>query len=181
MIYCSRTMRQFTIALALCLCILTVACKRPDPIRLQPTIEEPAALASMIRISDPSTSAQLVRGFYPLDQPSWRWTAPRFTVALQTAPHTRANGAWLVLQFYVHELSIAELKKITIRAKVGEATLDPEIFTSPGEHQYRREVPASAFTKDVVYADFNVNGFVTPPGDNRQLSLIVTAVGLESK
>src|SRR5258708_31968419 len=133
-------MRQFTIALALCLCTLTLACKRPEPIRLQPTIEEPAALASMIRISDPSTSAQLLRGFYPLDQPSWRWTAPRFTVALQTPPRARNNGAWLVLRFTVAEQSIASLKTITLNARLGEHVLAPETITKEGNHEYRREV-----------------------------------------
>jgi hypothetical protein len=181
MMVAPQLMRQFTIILALCLCTLTLACKRPDPIRLQPTFEEPAALASMIRISDTSTSKQLVRGFYVLEQQTWRWTAPRFTVALQSTPNGRENGAWLVLQFHVHEATLAASKKITIHAKLGDAILEPETLTAPGEYEYRREVPASAFTKDVVYADFNVDGFVTPEGDNRQLSLIVTAVGLESK
>ncbi len=174
-------MRQFTIALALCLCTLTPACKRPDPIRLQPTIEEPAALASMIRISDPSTSAQLLRGFYPLDQPTWRWTAPRFTVALQSPPQARINGAWLVLRFTVAEQSIISLKTITLHAKLGELVLAPLTITRDGDQEYRREVPASAVTKEVVDADFTVDRFLKPPADNRELALIVTAVGLESK
>lgn len=174
-------MRQFTLTLALCLCTLTLACKRPDPIRLQPTLEEPAAMASMIDISDPSIASQLLRGFYLPHEPAWCWTAPRFTVALQVPPHARENGARLLLQYHVLESSIAALNKMTIHAKVGEAPLDPETVTTPGDHQYRRDVPPSAFLKDFVHADFNVDGFVTPPGDNRQLSLIVTAVGLESK
>src|SRR5579884_1227722 len=43
-----------------------IACKRPDPIRLQPTIEEPAKLASMVEISNLAESGQLIRGFYDL-------------------------------------------------------------------------------------------------------------------
>jgi hypothetical protein len=174
-------MRQLTITLALCLCTLTPACKRPDPIRLQPTLEEPAAMASMILISDASTSAQLLRGFYPLDQPTWRWTAPRFTVALQTPPRARNNGAWLVLRFTVLEQSITSLKTITLSARLGEFKLAPETITREGTHEYRREVPASAFPKDVMYADFTVDRFLKPEADNRELALIVTAVGLESK
>jgi hypothetical protein len=174
-------MRQFTITLALCLCTLTPACKRPDPIRLQPTLEEPATMASMIVISDASTSAQLLRGFYPLDQPTWRWTAPRFTVALQTPSRARSNGAWLVLRFTVAEQSIATLKTITLNARLGELKLAPETIATEGNHEYRREVPASAFPKEIMYADFTVDRFLAPEGDYRELALIVTAVGLESK
>ena len=174
-------MRRFTLTLALCLCTLTLACKRPDPIRLQPTLEEPAALASMIVISDPSTSSQLLRGFYPLDQPAWRWTAPRFTVALQSPPHARDNGAWLVLRYTVLEQFIATLKKITINAKFGDLAMAPEIVTTAGNREYRRELPPTAFTKESTYADFTVDPFLKPEGDGRELALIVTAVGLESK
>lgn len=174
-------MRQFTITLALCLCTLTPACKRPDPIRLQPTIEEPAALASMIQISDPSTSTQLIRGFYQLEQQVWRWTAPRFTVALQVPLQARKNGAWLVLKFDVPEVSISTLKRMTVNAKLGNTVLDPETIATAGAHEYRREVPASAFTKEVMDADFTVDRFLTSAADDRQLSLIVLAIGLESK
>lgn len=174
-------MWQMKITPALCLFISTLACKRPEPIRLQPTIEEPAALASRIRISDPSTSAQLLRGFYPLDQPGWRWTAPRFTVALAAPPRAHIDGARLVLDFNVVELSIATLKKLVLTARLGDVALDPETITTAGSHEYRRDVPASAFTKDVMPADFAVDRFLKPEGDGRELGLIVTAVGLESR
>lgn len=174
-------MRRFTITLALCLSVETFACKRPDPIRLQPTIEEPAELASMIRIADASTSAQLLRGFYALDQPTWRWTAPRFTVALGAPPGAQTNGARLVLRFDVIEQSITTFKRITLNAKVGEVQLEPETITTAGQHEYRRDVPAAAFTKNVLPADFTVDRFLKPEGDGRELGLIVSMVGLEAK
>src|ERR1700693_763557 len=116
-------MRSTRFLTALWLCVLTQACKRPDPIRLEPTIEEPATLVSMIRIADPSTSGQLVRGFYPLESNTWRWAAGRFSVALGTPPTARKNGAWLLLVFNLPDVSIQTLKKITVRAKTGDVEL----------------------------------------------------------
>ncbi len=121
------------------------ACKRPDPIRLQPTIEEPAAPASVVRIADPSTSEQLLRGFYGRENGSWRWTAPKFTVALGVPPSAPKLGAALALDFTLPDASVRELKRITIGASVGGEKLSPETFDTPGAHEYRREIPAAAF------------------------------------
>ena len=173
-----RHTRFFT---ALWLCVLTLACKRPDPIRLQPTIEEPATLVSMIRVADPSTSSQLIRGFYPLESNTFRWAAGRFSVALGTPASARTNGAWLVLTFNLPPVSIQALKKITLKAKAGDVELSPEEYTTPGGHQYRREVPASALTKDVTGADFTLDKFLRLPNDDRELGLVVTQIGLVAK
>src|SRR5579864_2498138 len=129
-------MRYTRFLIAFCLCVLTQACQRPYPIRLQPTIEEPPTLVSMIRIADPSTASQLVRGFYPLESNTWRWAAGRFSVVLGTPAAARTNGAWLVLVFNLPAVSIQTLKQITITAKAGDVELSPEEFTTPGEHQY---------------------------------------------
>ncbi len=173
-------MWRSTPVLLLVLCILTAACQRPDPIRLQPTFEEPAALVSMIRISDPSTSSQLVRGFYPLES-SWRWAGPRFTVALGVPPGSQRNGAVLVLAFHLPDLSIRELKQITLTAKINDVALPPETYSTAGEHEYRRSVPAAALTRDPAAVDFTVDKFVTSAEDTRQLSVVVNRVGFESK
>ena len=166
---------------ALWLCALTQACKRPEPIRLQPTIEEPATLVSMIRIADPSSSSQLIRGFYPLESNTWRWAASRFGVALATPVTAHKNGAWLALVFNLPDESIQTLKKITLKAKTGDVELSSEEYTTPGEHRYRREIPASALTKDVIEVDFTLDKSLNLPNDGRELGLVVTQIGLEAK
>ena len=174
-------MQHFKFVPVVCLCTLTLACKRPDPIRLQPTIEEPAALASIVRISDPTTYRQLLRGFYELEVNAWRWAAPKFDVALGTPPSAPKKGAVLFLDFTLPETSMATLKSITIAARVTRTELAPETYTTPGPHEYRREVPAAAFTRDVVDVEFSVDKFLTPAGDGRNLAVITKAIGLEPK
>ena len=174
-------MQHLKFLAVVCLWTLTLACKRPDPIRLQPTIEEPAALASVVRTNDPLTFRQLLRGFYEIEVNTWRWAAPNFHVALGVPPSAPKKGAVLFLEFTLPETSIAELKSITITAKVARTELPSETYTTAGPHEYRREVPAAAFTSDVVDAVFSVDKFLKPAGDGRELAVITKAIGLKAK
>jgi hypothetical protein len=162
-------------------CVLLLACKRIEPIHLQPTIEEPPTMARVIRMADPSTSTQLVQGFYSLESNAWRWSGPQFSVALEAPPSARQDGATLVLAFNLPEVSIRTLKKITVTAKIGDTALSPEAYATAGAHEYRRAVPASAFTTDAIEADFALDKFLKPANDGRELGLIVKEIGLEAK
>ena len=146
------------------------------------TVVGPGSWASTIRMADVSSSSQLIRGFHDLENKAWRWTAGKFTVALRTPPGANQKGAWLVLKFAIPAPSLDRLKTITLSAKFDGAGIASETFTTPGEHRYQGEVPASMLAKDVVEADFSLDK-VLPPGDKdgRELGVIVTSVGLEPK
>ena len=174
-------MRYLKFSLAVCLYTLTSACKRPDPIRLQPTIEEPPAWSNTVLMSDVGQSNQLLRGFYELQNNLWRWAGPRFNGALGTPPSAAENGAWLVLKFSLAEASISAFKTITVAGKVGDTALPAEAYTTPGEHVYRHEAPPSAFKKNPIGVEFTVDKFLTPPNDGRNLAVIVLSFGLEAK
>lgn len=181
MLYCRRNMQHRTLLSALALCTLMVACKGPDFIRLQPTIEEPPALASFIRISDPGSSGQLLTGFYALESNSWRWTGPKFSVALGVPLSAPKKGAGLVFNFDLPDATIAALKNITLTAAIGSVSLPPQTFTTAGSHEYRREVPAAAFSRDSVRVDFSLDKSLKPEGDNRELGVVATSAGLVAK
>ncbi|PYT11932.1 MAG: hypothetical protein DMG59_25025 [Acidobacteria bacterium] len=136
------------------------------------TLQEPV---STVRMADVSASGQLIRGFHELVANTWRWTAGRFTIALQTPRGADENGAWLILKFVIPDVSLNRLKSMTLSAKAGDANLGAETFTTPGEHQYRREVPASALKQDLVNVDFSLDKFLT---QGEELGIIVTEIGL---
>ena len=169
-------MRFFTFTLLVCM----YACKSRGLIRLQPTIEEEAPLLSSIRVIDPASTSQLLSGFYALEDNAWRWTTARFSVALAAPPTARTNGAWLVLEFTFPDASFDVLKNITVSCRLADAQLPPETFRTSGVHEYRREVPASAFTRNIVVADFSVDKFFRAP-NGRELGIIATVIGLEPK
>lgn len=174
-------MQSLKLLPALCLAVSLIACKRPDPIRLQPTIEEAAPPASIVRTADAATAGQLLRGFYALEQNSWRWTSPHFAVLLGTTSGARRDGATLDLRFALPEQLIQALKTVTVSANVGATALAPEKYTTSGDHEYRRDVPASAFRGDSVTAQFTVDKSLTPPNETRNLALVVFSIGLEAK
>ncbi len=146
------------------------------------TLLEPGRAASTIRMADPSTAGQLLRGFHGVEQNAWRWTAGRFTAALRPPAGAEKSGAWLVLKFLVPEASLRKLKNITVQAKIGSAAMAPETIAAPGAHEYRRDVPASALGKEIVEADFVLDRFLSPAeADGRELGVVVTSVGLEGK
>lgn len=140
-----------------------------------------AEIANVVRMSDPATAGQLIRGFYALEQNSWRWTAGKFTVALRPPAEARNKGAWLVLNFVIPDVAFEKLKGVTVSAASGRARMAPESFTTAGKHEYRALVPAAAIGEEVAQLDFSLDRFLQANEYGRELGIVVTSVGLESK
>ena len=77
--------------LVLSLALAPAGCKRHKAVTAQ-TVEEAPPLSSTIATADPRAAAQLVSGFYGVEQNSWRWTAGQFSVLLRP-PRTPAPKA----------------------------------------------------------------------------------------
>src|SRR5262249_53489502 len=163
----------------------SVGYNRSKPLNVQESdwewkAQDPRDMASTIRIADPSTSSQLIRGFYDLEQGAWRWTASRVTVSLLSPLGTKQRGAELTSKVTIAEVSLRKLKSMTLSANVGDFALAPETYTTQGNHEYRRELSPSAVRGELVDADFSLDKFLGPPEWN-ELGVIVTFIGLESK
>lgn len=177
-------MRRILIAtlLAASLLLAGAACKRRERVRVQHTEEEAPQLATTVHVADPRSSAQLVSGFHDIEQGAWRWTAGKFSVVLRTPRGAAEKGAVLRLKLSVPDPVISNLKVVSLGAAVGESRLAPETFTQSGEFTYEREVPAEALTGESAKIDFFLDKSL-PAGavDLRELGVIVTSVGFESK
>jgi hypothetical protein len=144
--------------------------------------EQNAALASVVNVNDPATSAQLVRGFYAVEAGAWRWTAKDFEVALKPPPGAPEKGARLVFRLNAPEPVISKFRAITLSASLNGLQLAPESYSKPGDYVYARDVPASALKGDVVVAEFHSDKAIpSSPADTRELALIAVSFGLESK
>jgi FkbM family methyltransferase len=137
------------------------------------TVANAHDFASTISVADPSVARQFIRGILS-GEGAARWTEPTFAVALQTPPGANVHGAWLSLKLYVAEPSIKALKAITLSAKAGDAVLQPETFTRDGVYEYRRQLPSSALSNDILQVDFSVDKFLTVESDNLGI-MIMTA------
>ena len=130
-------------------------------------------------MDDPRAGAQLVHGFYSLEEGKWRWTASRFGVILRPLEGSAQNGARLELMLTIPDVVVKELGPVTLSGVAGESALAPEKYTKAGEYVYARDVPAGSLGGDSVTVEFATDKAI-PAGkiEQRQLALIVTGVRL---
>ena len=176
--------REIPALAAFLLLALLVGCQPPASVPVE-TIEEeavPAPLASSIRAADAGASQQLVKGFYDVEQDSWRWTMKEFAVALGPPPGGSALGATLRLQFTVPDPVIEQLGAVTLSARAGETALAPETYSKPGGYVYERAVPGEILLGDVVAVEFTLDKAIAPgTSDRRELGIVFNAVELVAR
>lgn len=177
-------MRRLIAGSTLLLLIAAAGCKRTERSRVQATEEEPPQLASAVHMADTKTASQLIKGFYPLEQNAWRWTAGRFSVRLRTPLAAAQKGATLDLRFSAPEPIVQKLNKIVISATVNGTSVPPETYSKAGTFAYTREVPASAFSggSDAATVEFALEKALAPStADARELGVVVSSVSLQAK
>jgi hypothetical protein len=134
------------------------------------------------RASDPDVADRFAEGFFNVEAGTWRWTAKQFTVILNPPANSAQRGAHLVVHLTVPDPVIANSKVIELSCSVSDLKLDPQVFAKAGGYTYERDIPADKLQGKDVHIDFAVDH--TLPGingDMRQLGIIVSEVGLESK
>lgn len=157
-------------------------CKKKRKREVAKVTQDDGVLATMVQTADPRSAVQLTKGFYAVENDAWRWTAHAFSVTLHPPKTGAQNGARLILKFAIPELSIQRLKSLKLSAKVNGLDLPVEEFTKSGDQTFTRDVPAAALNGDAVTVDFTLDKFLPPtPNDQRELGLIVSAVGFEAK
>lgn len=125
---------------------------------------------------------QLVRGFYALEGGAWRWTMGRFTVTLRPPTGSAAKGARLEVKLAVPETVLNKVGPVSLSATVGGLAIEPQTFSTAGDHTYTRDVPASALTGEAATFDFALDKYLAAGVvEQRELGIIVSSVGLTAK
>jgi len=167
--------------LVLSLAIAPAGCKRHKRVTVR-TVEEGPALASVVATADPHAAAQLITGFYGVEQNSWRWTAGRFSVLLRPPRTAAMAGAVLQLKFALPDVAMSKMKAVSLSAYVNGTALAPESYTQAGDFVYSRDVPANLLEGDVARIDFSLDKTMPPtPADQRELGVVVSLVGFQPK
>ena len=153
----------------------------PAPTTVSTVPPAQAALASKIRVGDPTAASQLGKGFYGIEN-GWRWTGSHFSVILKVPAGASASGGTLTFGFTTAGPVMNKVKSQTLTASVGGKALAPQTYTTAGNQTYTADVPADALGGDTVTVDFALDKFLPPsPADGRELGVIATSVGLTSK
>ena len=169
---------SFLIALIV---VTPVGCKRKRR-PAKAAEEEPAGLATMVQAADPRAAVQLTSGFHPVEQNAWRWTMGKFSVVAKAPAGAGQKGATLLVKFVIPDVEIDKLKSMTLSASANGTKLEPETYTTGGQHVYTRDVPAAAMQGDAVTLNFALDKFLPPSGeDSRELGVIMSTVGFEAK
>jgi|SRR5271166_1178741 len=176
-------MRRLTVAMALLatMVLATEGCRNRRKAAAKPVTDN-GRLVSVVNVVEPRTAGQLIRGFYPVESESWRWTMKQFMVTLATPPDAARRGASLELKFAIPEVIFNRLGPMAVSAAINGVALPPESYSKAGDYTYTRDVPASALSGDAVAVQFAVDKGLPPSEqDHRELAIVVTSVGLFPK
>ena len=170
------------LTLLLLLTLTSIACKgKHSRVTVQNEEQDTGPrLASTVQMNDPHAAAQLLSGFYAIENNMWRWTAGKFSVQLRTPP-AAPNGATLALSFTIPDVVIQKLQKIRIAASINGMELKSQAYDTAGPYTFSADVPASLLTGESVNVDFTVDKTMQPDGDARALAIIANSVGLSPK
>lgn len=141
----------------------------------------PPRLESVLRMGDTSAGTQLVSGFYPLENGSWRWTGKKFSVLLRTPSTAAQQGADLTFAFNVPDTIIQNLKTVALSASANGTLLKSAEYKAAGAYVFTADVPANLLSSDTTRVDFALDKSLPPAVDKRELGIIATSVGLTSK
>jgi hypothetical protein len=173
-------MRRVTMAVTAVLAVAAMTgCKKGNkPVQY---VEEGASqLSSAINTGDPRAAIQLLRGFHDIENNSWRWTGPKFAVALRPPKEIPAEGAKLYLEYAVPDLFVQKVPKATLSVVVNGNAMEPETITKAGSFKLERMVPASMLQGEVATIDFAMDKYLEAgAADQRELGLIVSGVGMQ--
>lgn len=146
--------------------------------------EEEAApkVAMTLKMGDPKASAQLLSGFYTVENGSWRWTSGKFSVMLRPPANGPQAGATLKFTFAAPEVVMTKIAPVTLTASIGVTKLKSETYKEPGNYTYAVDVPATLLAGEAVKVDFALDKSLPPGGaDKRELALIAISVAFEAK
>ena len=136
---------------------------------------------SLVRMNDPTAAAQLLNGFYAIENNAWRWTAGHFSVVLFTPPGASQRGATLTFKFSVPETATQKFGSVTLTASIDGMTLLSSTYDKPGAYTFTGDVPASMLPTDSVKIDFALDKSFHAGTDVRELGVIAASVGLSEK
>jgi hypothetical protein len=167
--------------LLLTLALAPLGCQRKQP-PVQPAGKEAPPMASTINMGDPSTTTQLIAGFYGIEQNAWRWTGRSFSLVLRRPSGASHNGAVLQLHLTVPPVIVEKLKTISLSATIGGSALPPETYTQAGDYTYTRDVAPALLAGDSVRVDFQLDKSMQPgSSDMRDLGVVAVSAGLDLK
>ncbi len=179
----SKKQRLAAVLWVTILIALGAACKgRHDRVTGQDEQPETAStLLSAVRMNDPAAAAQLLKGFYPVENGAWRWTAGKFSVRLGVPPGAVQKGATLVFAFNLPAAVLQQLKTVNLSASIHGMALKSGEYKTAGPAMLTADIPASLLTGDSIEVDFALDRSLPPGADRRELGVVAVSAALNPR
>lgn len=118
-------------------------------------------------------NVDLLYGWHECEGGSWRWTERCFSIRAHWPDPVRKPV--LHVAIYVPPELIERIGPVTLSASANGMGLPPQTFSSAGDFNYRRGLPA----EEDLQLDFTLDRCLIRAEDERELGLIVASISLD--
>jgi hypothetical protein len=122
-----------------------------------------------LTMNAPESEQQLLSGFYQLEDGQRRWMGKQGAALLLVPP----DASQFEVVFYISPAATARRVTVTIDGE----TIAEESF--PGEGLYTMQAPYTHAAGETIQAVISVDQTFQSPGDDRELGVVVFALGVK--
>jgi hypothetical protein len=131
-------------------------------------------------MANPVGTAQLLEGFYPVEENAWRWVESNFRVVLKPVKPAGAGGRLLV-DLYFPEFEIKKIGALTLTATIDGKTVGRQVFAAPGAAQFIANLTNEQLDTNVLPVEFCFDKSMSETEeDQRELAAVVSRISLVS-
>jgi len=140
----------------------------------------PPEILSYLHLGDIRSRAQLVSGWYAIEDGAWRWMAPEAEATLGPLP---SQAVQFELQlFFPPDFMQRAGSPVTVSVALNGKPFTKAIYFDPGGHALAKRVPpelvGELLTWPVTRVSIRVNPYVPPTAtDQRALGAVVQGLG----
>ncbi|MGA3259862.1 MAG: hypothetical protein ABSE35_13345 [Bryobacteraceae bacterium] len=141
---------------------------------------KPAGMLSYLNLGDIRSRAQLVSGWYAIEDGSWRWMAPEAEAILRPLPD---QAVQFELQlFFPPDFMRRAGSPVTVSVMLNGKPFTKAIYFEPGGHRLAKLVPrellGELLTSPTTHVSIRVNPSIPPTAtDQRALGAVVQGLG----
>jgi len=133
-------------------------------------------------MADPEITGQLITGFYPIEENSWRWVKRSFSVGLKPPENARRNGGRLTVHLYLPMEEIRDAGAVTLSASVDGKSIGRQVFAEAGRFDFVQDLSAEDLDTNILPVQFRFDKSIPPGlGEKRELAGVITGISLVAR
>jgi hypothetical protein len=152
--------------------------KQPAP--PEPPWAKSPGMLSYLHMGDIRSRAQLVSGWYAIEDGAWRWMAPEAEAALR--PLTGASVQFGLQLFFPPDFMRRAGSPVAVSVELNGKPFTKALYFEPGGHTVAKGVPPDLLTWPVTRVSIRVDPYIPPSAtDQRALGAVVQGLGFVAR